>query len=169
MAVYKPKPKKKMPITVKTWLYRCLFLIGGIILIFPIYRYIKAQLAKGNEQDVELEKNKSWLANLNPQTQLQRANKITKNTELHAVAKQLSHDLGTKYSDKNSWFSWMNPKGWTENDEKVMLALIKYRLYYPTLCKLYYSCYSNSRSLEADLLELLDEKELKRLRGSIKI
>lgn len=156
---------KLMPFLKSNW-----FMVLCLILVLPyLYRYIMKQIELNKEQTTKLEKDASFVANSNPITQEQRALKITANKELHAVAKKLAHDLGTKYSDKNSMFSWLDPRGWTENDNAVMLTLIKYRTYYPILQRLYYTCYSNSRDLSADLLELLDDAEIKRLRGSIKI
>jgi hypothetical protein len=156
---------KLMPFLKSNW-----FMILCLILVLPyLYRYVVKQIELNKEQSTQLEKDASFVANSNPMTQEQRANKITANKELHAVAKKLAHDLGTKYSDKNSMFSWIDPRGWTENDDEVTLTLIKYRTYYPILQRLYYSCYSNSRDLSADLLELLDSSNLKRLRASIKI
>jgi hypothetical protein len=133
------------------------------------YRYYKTQFQLNDEQDLKLEKDKAWLANLSPTTQKSRADKITTSIELQAVAKKLASDLGTAYSDKNSYFSWLNPKGWTENDESVLNTLLKYRNFFPTLERLYFECYSNSRNLRTDILELLDEKELIRLRQAINI
>ena len=150
-------------------LKKVLTILGLFMLVPFVYRYFKSQFVKNQEQDNELEKDKKWLLNSNATTQQQRADKITKFRELQTVAKQLAHDLGTLYSDQNSWLSWTNYKGWTENDEEVKKALIKWRLYYPTLKRLYSEVYSNSRNLTTDVVSLLDKDDLTELRKHIKL
>ncbi|MGL2964650.1 hypothetical protein ACSVH2_12580 [Flavobacterium sp. RSB2_4_14] len=140
-----------------------------IIVPFPLYRFIKKQMAKNSEQDVQLEKDKSFIENQNPIVQTQKAKKITTRTDIQAAAKDLAHHLGTKYSDTNHWYSFLDPRGWTENDKKVADILIKQRLNFKLLERLYYSCYTNSRSLSDDVLKLLDEDELKRVQKYLKI
>lgn len=158
------------------FLKRNWFILIVFLLALPYaYRYYKAQMQTNAEQDVSIDKDKSWLANSSSTTQQQRADKITKSKDLQAVAKKLAVDLGTKFSDTNfSWLSpssWgaLNPRGWTENDSEVLTALLKYRNYYPALQRLYHDCYSNSRDLSNDVNDLLDPKELKRLKQAIKI
>lgn len=146
------------------------FMILCAFLVLPyLYRYYKKQQQLNEEQEQKLEKDRTFTDNKNPIIQQQRADKITSNKELQSVTKKIAHDLGTKYSDKNSAWSWLDYQGWTENDDEVTMALIKYRNYYPTIQRLYFGCYSNSRNLSDDLVALLDDKNLKRLKGSIKI
>jgi hypothetical protein len=71
--------------------------------------------------------------------------------------------------DRNSMWSWLNPKGWTENDKLVADDLIKGRNNYKLIQRLYFEVYSNSRNLLNDLLELLDQDELKRISKYLKI
>ena len=139
-------------------------IIVGIIIAFPLFRYIKAQLEKNKEQNSTITKNAAFVENQNPITRQKKADVITTRKDIQAAAESLAHDLGTKYSDQNSWFSWLNPRGWTENDKSAADTLIKQRLNFKLLEKLYFTCYSNSRSLHDDVLQLLDEEELKRVR-----
>jgi hypothetical protein len=155
---------------IKVFLKSNWFILAIVCLGLPyLYRYYKAQFQLNTEQDLSLEKSQNWLANLNPTIQQTKAIKITNNIEVQVAAKKLAHDLGTKYSDTNSMWSWINPKGWTENDTQVLNTLLKYRNFYPQLQRLYHDCYTNSRNLSDDVLNLLDEAELKRLRQAIKI
>jgi hypothetical protein len=151
-------------------------LVIALIIVGPwLYRYIKAQIQANNEQDAEIDKDKAYESNKDPVVQQSKADKITKSKELQAAAKKIAHDLGTKYSDQNSsWLSpstWsiFNPKGWTENDEEARNVLLKYRNYYPTLKRLYHDCYSNSRNLSDDLVDLLDKEDLALVRKAIKL
>lgn len=156
-------------------LMNALFIVLAIVAFFPLYRFIKGQIQTNHEQDTEIDKTKIYNGNKDPSTQQQRADKITKSKELQAVAKQLAHDLGTKYSDQNSqWTSpstWyiFNPSGWTENDKEVRVALVKYRNYYSTLKRLYHDCYSNSRNLSDDVIEKLDADDMAILKRVLKL
>jgi hypothetical protein len=140
-----------------------------IIVPFPLYRFIKKQMAKNSEQDTQLVKDKSFIENQNPIIQTAKADKITKNKGVQAAAKDLAHHLGTKYSDANHWYSFLDPRGWTEDDKKVADILIYQRNNYKLLERLYYTCYTNSRSLSDDVLKLLDEDQLKRVQQKLKI
>lgn len=143
----------------KKWL----FVIVIILTAFPLYRYIKKQMLKNEEQDTKIVKDKNYLDNQNPLTQQAKADKITKRKDIQADAKALAHHLGTMYSDKNSWTSIFDWKGWTENDAEAAKIVVRQRLNFNLMVRLYYECYSNSRDLRKDLLELLDEKELKKI------
>lgn len=151
------------------WLKWVAFFVILTIIFFPLLRFIKEQLAKNEEKTASIEKKQKFQSNLNPITQKLRAEAITKNIELHNIAKNLAHNLGTLYSDRSSWWSWLNPKGWTENDKLVADNLQKGRLNYPIIQRLYFECYSNSRNLSNDILEYLDANELKRVQKFLKI
>jgi hypothetical protein len=146
-----------------------ILILVAIIVSFPLYRFIKKQMAKNSEQDTALEKDKSFIENQNPIIQTAKADKITKNKGVQAAAKDLAHHLGTKYSDANHWYSFLDPRGWTEDDKKVADILIYQRNNYKLLERLYYTCYTNSRSLSDDVLKLLDEDQLKRVQQKLKI
>lgn len=140
-----------------------------ILLMFPLYRYIRKQHQKNVEQKEATEKEVNYAENQNPQIQQTKADKITTRKDIQTAAQELSHHLGTKYSDTDSWWSIFNPRGWTENDKQVADILIKQRLNYNLLKQLYYTCYSNSRDLTADVLKLLDKSELARVRKFLNI
>lgn len=155
----------------KEFLSKNLFLILGIIFIVP---WVKEYLAKmelrnnKNEQENEVENN--FLQNQNFGTQQQKRNQITKSKELQAVATKIANDLGTSINhDTGSWTDVFNPRGWSENDTAVANSIIKYRNYFPTLENLYNRCETRQRKLREDLLKLLDDDQIKRVRVYIKI
>lgn len=137
--------------------------IIGLLVAFPLYRYVKKQLAKNEEQDAKLAKNEKYASNQNPITQQSKADKITKRKDIQADANALAHHLGTKYSDKNSWTSIFDWQGWTENDAEAAKIVIRQRLNFKLMERLYYDCYSNSRNLRNDILALIDGDELKKI------
>jgi hypothetical protein len=156
----------------KKWLY----ILIGLIVIFPIIRFIIRQYQKFNSLQVELDekntevvKGKTFLENQNPVVAQNKADKITVRKDVQSAAKQLAHDLGTKYSDKNSWWDWLDPRGWTENDKKVADTLLYQRYNYTLLKRLYNEVYTNSRNLTDDLFALLDKNELKRVQAKLKL
>lgn len=155
----KSNSKGKTPFDWKKWLA----ILLGVLLIFPAIRYVIKQVQKVKETEEGIAKTKSFNENQNPIVVQTKADKITTRKDIQAAANDLSHHLGTKYSDKNSWWDWLNPKGWSENDALVAQILITQRLNFKLLERLYYGVYSNSRSLRDDVLNLLDAKELKKV------
>ncbi|MCZ8168773.1 hypothetical protein [Flavobacterium sp.] len=148
----------------KKWI----FIIIGVLLFFPLYRFIRKQLLKNKEQMNEILKDKQFLANQDEPTLNNTLNTITKRKDIQAAAKDLAHHLGTKYSDKNSWFDWLDPKGWTENDDEVEKILIYQRKNYGLLVLLYKQI-TNSRSLSNDIRSYLDDDNLLRVRKYLNI
>ena len=122
-----------------------------------------------DKKNTEVVKDKTFLENQNPVVAQNKADKITVRKDVQSAAKQLAHELGTKYSDKNSSWSWIDPRGWTENDKKVADILLYQRYNYWLLKRLYYEVYTNSRSLTDDIFSLLDENELKRVQAKLKL
>ena len=148
----------------KKWI----FIIIGLLLFFPLYRFIRKQLLKNKEQMNEILKDKQFLANQDEPTLNNNMNTITKRKDIQTAAKDLAHHLGTKYSDKNSWFDWLDPKGWTENDDEVEKILIYQRKNYGLLVLLYKQI-TNSRSLSNDIRSYLDDDNLLRVRKYLNI
>jgi hypothetical protein len=147
------------------WILLAILTLGA----FPLFRYIRSQLEKNKEQKDKLDKDANWTENLNPLTVQQKADKITTRKDVQNAAKELAHNLGTKYSDENNWYDIFNPKGWTENDKAIADILIFQRANYAYLKKLYTQCYTNSLDLSADLVRLLDDDEKKRVSKYLKI
>ena len=157
-------------------LKKVLYWIIGLIIIFPIIRFIIRQYQKFNSLEVEVnEKNeevkqdKTFLENQNPIIQQSKADKITVRKDIQKSAKQLAHHLGTKYSDKNSMWSWLDPRGWTENDKQAANILIYQQKNYNLIKRVYNEVYTNSRNLSDDIYALLDETELKRVLNKVNI
>jgi hypothetical protein len=148
----------------------------GFLLFFPLVRFVIRQYNKFgalendiNSENVENTKKAAFIQNQNPIISQNKADKITVRKDVQQAAKKLAHDLGTKYSDKDSWWSWADPRGWTENDKSVADALIYQQKNFALLKKLYYDVYTNSRNLTDDLYTLLDDKELKRVTDKINL
>ncbi|WP_162128205.1 hypothetical protein [Flavobacterium phycosphaerae] len=154
---------------------RYALIIVGIILLFPLYRFVRQQLLKNEEQKDDIEKTKKYNENQNPQIAQSKADKIVNDKGVQQAAKNLAHHLGTKYSDvpfswtKPSTWSIFNPKGWTENDAEAAKILIYQRNNYRFLKRLYFEVYTNSRDLSSDVLSLLDDAELKKVQKYLKL
>lgn len=147
------------------WLY----VVIGILIFFPVFRYVRKQLELNKAQKNDLNNDVRFNENKNPVVVQNKATAITSRKDIIAAAQSIAHNLGTKYSDNNSMWSWLNPYGWTENDKIVADTVIKQRLNYKLLVRLYFECYSNSRSLSDDLLKYLDDAELKRVQKYINL
>lgn len=150
-----------------------------ILLIFPLYRFIKRQLFKNSQQNNDLQLDEvietneinrriQFVENLQPAVLLNKLDRITPRRDLQNIARQLSHDLGVRYSDNLDWWSFFDPRGWTENDELVANNLIKYKDHYNTLALCYYQI-TNSRSLRNDVIKLLDNDQVTRVRKHLTI
>lgn len=144
------------------------FVLIGLILLFPLFRFIRKQLQKNKEQMTQFLKEQNFVANQDEPTLNYNLNQITKRKDIQTAAKDLAHHLGTKYSDKNSWFDWLDPQGWTENDNEVENILMRQRKNYGILILLYKKV-TNSRSLSNDLRMYLDTDNLNRIRKHINI
>jgi len=161
-----PKQNNANPIHWFKWI---IFVVVLTIIAFPLWRFIKSQIQKNQEKTASIEKTEKFISNQNPITQQFRADQITKDKTVQMRARNIAKNLGTIYSDTNSMWSWLNPKGWTENDKQVADDLIKGRNNYKLIQRLYFECYSNSRNLNNDILEFLDTDELKRVQKYLKI
>lgn len=171
-----PLAVQTMEFLKKYWLFITMLIIG----LPYLKRFIDSQQQQTEQQKLENqiksqkaikenEKENKLIANQNPLTQAQKRLTITASKDLHAASASLAVDFGVKYSDSGKWYDIFKPKGWTENDENARKTLVLYRNYFPYLEKLYYQVDTNSRSLRADILELLDKDELTYLRKYLKI
>lgn len=140
-------------------------ILGVLVLGFPyLMRYFKDQETEDVVNNNQEEEKKSAVQVQNPTTQLTGLNKITTRTELHDIARNVAFHLGTNIQIKNaSWGSWLNPRGWTENDEKAYLELK--RINYPASLDLVVKCYYylTQRNMLDDVKKLLDEEYKKKL------
>lgn len=171
--MYRRTPYKKTASNQKFWRFSNIWawvaVIVLILLIFPLYRYIRNQHQKNVDQSERQEKEVKLTENQNPVIQQTKADKITTRKDVQTAAQELAHHLGTKYSDAGNWWDFLNPRGWTENDKKVADIVITQRYNYNLLKQLYYECYSNSRDLTTDILKLVDASELARIRKYLNI
>ena len=156
-------------------------IITGLLLAIPyIKKYLDDQntsikinkaenTVKQAESDAQVVKEIKLVANQNPLSQNQKRKAITANTALWSASASLAHDFGVKYKDTGKWYDFMNPRGWTENDQSARKTLVYQRNNFAILEKLYFEVDTNSRSLRADILEYLDKDELTYLRKYLKI
>lgn len=166
------KNVKKQP----SKLVNIVLIILGLILIFPLIRFLQRQLARFDKNNATIEeiqaeaKKQSHLVEIsNPKQATTLANSITTSKSVQSAAQKLTHLLGTKYSDNGSIFNVLDPRGWTENDNEVSKLLIYQRNNYLLIKRLYNEVYSNSRSLSHDLFKLLDNDNLAKVQKYINI
>lgn len=141
------------------------FFVLAILMFFPlVYRYLKDQLQLNKLQNEEIKGENQVIDNINPIKRQESANTITIDKGVQTSASDLAHHLGTKYSDTGNWYDIFNPRGWTENDKKV-LEILKYQVRNIHLLeKLYFEVYTKRRNLKDDVNKLLDAKELSELK-----
>lgn len=156
---------------VKSFFPYLIALALGIWIVPKIYKLVLDAIAKMKIDSKEV-KDKSDKAtavvdNNNAMTQQQKANSITNRKDVQSDAKALAYHLGLSIENNTSFWSWANPKNWTENDDLIVNILIRERLNYGQLKKLYYSCYTDSRNLGTDLMNLLDSDSKIRLKKAI--
>lgn len=138
------------------------FVILAMILAVPyLIRYYKNQAVTDIANNVVQDEKEIVAQNQNPTTQLAGLHKITTRTDLHDIARNVAHNLGTSIRNKEtSWDSmaFWNPKGWTENDEKAynQLAKINYVSSRDLVAKCYY--FLTRRDLFKDVKDLLDDE-----------
>ena len=174
----KPTNKKKEPFNWKKWLY----ILIGILLFFPVVRFVIRQYNKFNSLENEIDKenqtnevHQNFIQNQNPIVAQNKADKITVRKDVQAAAKELVHHLGIKYQQNPNaeWlginWSFLDPRGWTENDKKVADILIYQRLNYSLLKRLYNEVYTKGNKLNDDVLALVDETELKRIQAKLNL
>lgn len=147
------------------WLKSNWLIILAAMLVVPyLYRYFMDQSQKTNEKKEEIKGEVQLLENVNPETRKINSDKITTNVGIQNAAADLSHHLGTKYSDAGNWWDFLNPRGWTENDKEV-LRILKYQVRnFHLVNRLYYEVYSKRKNLKDEVNRLLDTKQLVELK-----
>jgi hypothetical protein len=145
-----------------------LFILGSIIAIPWVLRYVKKQNELGKLQTADIQSNSKIIENKDPVIQKSNADKITKVEHVQNNARDLAVHLGVKYSDSDNWWDFLDPRGWTENDNEV-LRILKSEVHNIHLVKrLYYEVYTKSRNLADDVNKLLDEKQMTELKSHYK-
>ncbi len=137
-------------------------LLGLVLAVPVVLRYLKDSQVKNEVNDLEEQIKLNDAINLSPITQLSALNKITTNQTYHNWARSLAHNLGTLYQTKGFW-SFLDPKGWTENDQNVydLLVNVQNAGQKRTLSELYFTL--TSKNLNEDVVRLLDDELLKKL------
>jgi len=141
----------------------------GIYFMWPwLRKYWISMRASINEQKDDIAKDTNVAENSNPVVKQSKLDKVTKDQGVQAAAESLANDLGYKYETGHWWTDIFGLKYWTENDKKAADTLIYQRNNFKLVEKCYYVVTRN-RNLTADVLEVLDDDELERVRKYIKI
>ena len=135
-----------------------IYLALCILLVFPLYRYVRKQIDKNKEQTQNLEIEQKKRDMENPTSQLVAATKITPDNNLHAITKNIAHHLGFIYD-------WYDPRSWTENDLDCFNQFLKLknRSELKLVVKLYFEVYAVGRNLQLDCQKVLDAKYYNRI------
>lgn len=128
-------------------------IIGILAFIFGITFYFQwRKKQKENEQANNPANQNAEADSVKPKSTSQELwDKIKNDTAL------IAHHLGVNYS-------WYNPQSWSENDAEVAKILIRQVYNFKHLETLYYKTYAKGRNLKADVLKLLDNAELQKVR-----
>jgi hypothetical protein len=147
------------------WIKKNWFFILAVLVVLPlVYRYLKDQIQLNKAQNEEIKGENQVIENVNPETRTLKANAITTNVAVQNAAADLAHHLGTKYSDTGNWYDIFNPRGWTENDKKV-LEVLKYQVRnYHLVERLYFEVFTKRHNLKDDVNKLLDSAQLVQLK-----
>lgn len=147
------------------WIKKNWLVVIGIAVVVPLlYRYLKDQVQLNKVQNEEIKGENQIIENVNPETRAIKANAITTNIAVQNASADLAHHLGTKYSDTGNWYDIFNPRGWTENDKKVM-EILKYQVRnYHLVERLYFEVHTKRHNLKDDVNKLLDASELVQLK-----
>jgi hypothetical protein len=140
-------------------------IIVGLLVGFPyLLRFYKDQQTLDTINNLEESDKVLAAQNVNPTISQMGLDKITSRLDLQNIARNVAYHLGTSIQTKNaSWVSWLNPRGWSENDEKAFqqLKLINYATSLDLVVKCYY--FLTQRNLLTDVRTLLDEEYKKQL------
>lgn len=140
-----------------------------LILAWPFIRKYSMNMSASVQKTAEeIEKDRLFKENKNPEVKLSKLEQITPRTDIHSAAEQLAHHFGVKYSDTGSWLDWFKPKGWTENEKEIADIVLYQRNNYALLEKCYYVV-TRSRNLTDDILEYVDDYNLGRIRTYLNI
>jgi hypothetical protein len=141
--------------------------IVGFILVWPWLRMYILKTQNGTEKaEEELAKDREYRENQNPSLRDLKIAKVfeqyghshyVSDSELIAAAQKLSVDFGTAYSDTDSAWSFLDPRGWTENDAAAFDTLAKYPADYTLITEIYYIV-TRSRDLGLDIQKFLDKE-----------
>lgn len=161
--------KKNLSVT-SHWV-NYLMIVIGIILLFPLYRYILKQMSKNQTAEEKARKSEQFNKNSNLQTQQTNADSITTDKGVQSSCKQLVNALGTLACDNplSEYWSFLYPSGWSENDAEASRIVIYQKNNYALMQRLYNEVFTNSRNLSKDLLNLVDTKELKKILKVVKL
>ncbi|TRX16737.1 hypothetical protein [Flavobacterium franklandianum] len=141
-----------------------LVILGLILLIPVLFRYLKDSNTKSEVNEVEEQIKLNNVVNLSPVTQLEALSKIEPNQAYHNWARSIAHHLGTLYLNQGNWYDFANPKSMTENDQEAykLLAQITNTGQKKILSELYFTL--TARNLSTDVTSLLDKEFLIKLK-----
>jgi hypothetical protein len=161
----------------KYWLILIVFTIG----IFPLIRFIKAQVQKGKEQNLSLSTDLNNVQNTNltpaiekektdylrrkyPNASKEKIAEIKANALKMAIALGYTADIdGEHHLFGLDWLPIVN-NSWTEDEATAVSIAKKHTGTFPILCDAYFSLYTMSRDLKKDLLNKLKKSDLDAIR-----
>ncbi len=162
----------------KNWIV----ILGAIVVVPWAIKYLRQMSWSIEKQTEERQKDVEFEENKNPTKLANKMNNVlsrygltvdsTKGQYLLTITKRIVEASGANYWDSGHWYSWLDPRGWTENDKDIYKALMDLMNNEPystvddglnIVTELYYQ-YTRSRNLFADLLKWLDDAQLNDLR-----
>jgi hypothetical protein len=140
-----------------------LVLVGLIFATPVILRYLKDSQVNNETNDTQENIKLAVSQNLDPIKQQSELNKITNNPFYQNMARNLAHNLGTVYQARLGFWSFLDPRSWTENDQLIYddLKLLKNSGQVKTVVSCYF--FLTGKNLREDVLKLLDSELLKKL------
>lgn len=141
-----------------------LILVLGLLGIPYLYRYYVDAEAKDKKAKLDADQQIMQTQVGNPAQEKIGLDLITTRVDLQDIARNVAFNLGTNIQTKNAgWLSWLNPRGWTENDLAVYneLKKINYAASRDLVAQCYY--FLTQRDLLVDVKALLDEEYKQKL------
>lgn len=158
------------------------WILGAIAVVPWAIKYLRQMSWDLGTQTAEHQKDVAFEENADPAKLANKFNNVlsryglsvssTKGQLLSTITKKIVEASGANYWDAGHWYSWLDPRGWTENDKDIynaLLELMQNERYsnvddgYNIITELYFQ-YTRSRNLSADLLKWLDKGQLDGLR-----
>lgn len=166
---------KTQPANFNVWFknnyFKVILALVGFVLLFPLVRYIKAQLEKSRLQQIEFDVVHGHEEKLNPALNEVKANKVTQRKDVQTAAKNLAfylkHDVT---NNEPNWFQKIFSNAVTSKDgfeiEKILMIQ---RLNFNSLSKLYNTVYTDNRILIDDLQHEMSVERMLRIRKLLKL
>ncbi len=166
---------KSVATQVADFLLKYWMVIIPLIILLPVaYKWLKYQLKSITEQGEEDRKDRDFRNNRNQdiyrENCLAAIHEFEQNggvlhrsaDDIMNAARSIAHHLGIVYSDTDNWWSWLDPRGWTENDRATADLILEFQDDFFVLGECYYFA-TRSRNLIDDAIKYLDRRQHERL------